>query len=143
VCTASTRTRPSEQMMLSPCTIRRSKVRHTPLLKTCSVFFFNGSGDTRDLHSLPTRRSSDLLIRRSWVRVPAGSLTYEAQRPALEDRKSTRLNSSHLGSSYAVFCLKKKSHLLRRAVRAKHHAEDRVARWVSLRPSVADRGDCS
>src|SRR5262245_66681070 len=25
-----------------------------------------------------------------------------------EDRKSTRLNSSHLGISYAVFCLKKK-----------------------------------
>src|SRR5258705_2967994 len=25
------------------------------------------------------------------------------------DRKSTRLNSSHLGISYAVFCLKKKS----------------------------------
>src|SRR2546426_1914914 len=27
---------------------------------------------------------------------------------ALEDRKSTRLNSSHLVISYAVFCLKKK-----------------------------------
>src|SRR5258705_13257120 len=27
---------------------------------------------------------------------------------AFEDRKSTRLNSSHLGISYAVFCLKKK-----------------------------------
>src|SRR5258705_9718734 len=27
---------------------------------------------------------------------------------ALTDRKSTRLNSSHLGISYAVFCLKKK-----------------------------------
>src|SRR5262245_62511061 len=26
----------------------------------------------------------------------------------MEDRKSTRLNSSHLGISYAVFCLKKK-----------------------------------
>src|ERR1035438_10801463 len=26
------------------------------------------------------------------------------------DRKSTRLNSSHLGISYAVFCLKKKIH---------------------------------
>src|SRR5438045_5899435 len=25
----------------------------------------------------------------------------------VKDRKSTRLNSSHLGSSYAVFCLKK------------------------------------
>src|SRR5205814_5231460 len=28
--------------------------------------------------------------------------------PAARDRKSTRLNSSHLGNSYAVFCLKKK-----------------------------------
>src|SRR5258705_12732388 len=27
----------------------------------------------------------------------------------LTDRKSTRLNSSHLGISYAVFCLKKKN----------------------------------
>src|SRR5262245_64379291 len=30
------------------------------------------------------------------------------RRRAPVDRKSTRLNSSHLGSSYAVFCLKKK-----------------------------------
>src|ERR1039458_10539901 len=29
------------------------------------------------------------------------------------DRKSTRLNSSHLGISYAVFCLKKKKHITR------------------------------
>src|SRR5690348_17759440 len=28
--------------------------------------------------------------------------------PAVEDRKSTRLNSSHPSISYAVFCLKKK-----------------------------------
>src|SRR5438045_7998623 len=27
-----------------------------------------------------------------------------------QDRKSTRLNSSHLGISYAVFCLKKKTY---------------------------------
>src|SRR5205814_5625134 len=32
---------------------------------------------------------------------------------AKRDRKSTRLNSSHLGISYAVFCLKKKKRLLR------------------------------
>src|SRR5262245_64709580 len=32
----------------------------------------------------------------------------EHDRPAALDRKSTRLNSSHLGISYAVFCLKKK-----------------------------------
>src|SRR5258705_9783912 len=35
----------------------------------------------------------------------------QGSRPSVkktEDRKSTRLNSSHLGISYAVFCLKKK-----------------------------------
>src|SRR5262245_64545792 len=31
-----------------------------------------------------------------------------ADNPSPLDRKSTRLNSSHLGISYAVFCLKKK-----------------------------------
>src|SRR5437870_8041094 len=31
------------------------------------------------------------------------------QRLALSDRKSTRLNSSHVAISYAVFCLKKKN----------------------------------
>src|SRR3712207_6940617 len=31
---------------------------------------------------------------------------------AVEDRKSTRLNSSHANISYAVFCLKKKKHTL-------------------------------
>src|SRR2546426_2761108 len=34
---------------------------------------------------------------------------HHAQRDA-RDRKSTRLNSSHLVISYAVFCLKKKKH---------------------------------
>ena len=32
-----------------------------------------------------------------------------------KDRKSTRLNSSHVVISYAVFCLKKKNHKIRRA----------------------------
>src|SRR5256885_10062919 len=32
------------------------------------------------------------------------------QEPNVIDRKSTRLNSSHLVISYAVFCLKKKKH---------------------------------
>src|SRR3712207_8556173 len=33
-----------------------------------------------------------------------------------EDRKSTRLNSSHANISYAVFCLKKKNSKLKRAI---------------------------
>src|SRR5438477_7247024 len=35
----------------------------------------------------------------------------------VQDRKSTRLNSSHMSSSYAVFCLKKKTHARRPATR--------------------------
>src|SRR5947199_3963614 len=37
---------------------------------------------------------------RCWLMAPLRSRS---------DRKSTRLNSSHLGISYAVFCLKKKN----------------------------------
>src|ERR1035441_64406 len=41
----------------------------------------------------------------SWVaKSPAAAVTVGGDL----DRKSTRLNSSHLGISYAVFCLKKK-----------------------------------
>src|SRR5262245_6730155 len=44
--------------------------------------------------------------------LPPGLYRVEARAPGfapqvIEDRKSTRLNSSHLGISYAVFCLKK------------------------------------
>src|SRR5262245_64357271 len=35
------------------------------------------------------------------------SLREVIRKREIEDRKSTRLNSSHLGISYAVFCLKK------------------------------------
>src|SRR5690625_4542403 len=35
-------------------------------------------------------------------------VTHYADERGLEDRKSTRLNSSHVAISYAVFCLKKK-----------------------------------
>src|SRR5947199_7690620 len=63
----------------------------------------------RDLHSFPTRRSSDLLAGQPH---PLPALVNELQRQdahadQVGDRKSTRLNSSHLGTSYAVFCLKK------------------------------------
>src|SRR5947199_6482047 len=37
------------------------------------------------------------------------NITMNTSKTAVGDRKSTRLNSSHLGISYAVFCLKKKT----------------------------------
>src|SRR5205814_4633731 len=51
------------------------------------------------------------------------------------DRKSTRLNSSHLGISYAVFCLKKKKKekkekLPQETVQIRNH-EDRILPGVS------------
>src|SRR5437870_10440704 len=38
------------------------------------------------------------------------------------DRKSTRLNSSHVASSYAVFCLKKKKQARKIEIRNSHRA---------------------
>src|SRR5690349_22734379 len=43
------------------------------------------------------------------TRPPAAPPPHQASRPP-PDRKSTRLNSSHVEISYAVFCLKKKKH---------------------------------
>src|SRR5256885_8163007 len=42
---------------------------------------------------------------------PIGAIVGITPRSAPQDRKSTRLNSSHLVISYAVFCLKKKNKL--------------------------------
>src|SRR5256885_9948547 len=42
-------------------------------------------------------------------------LAIVARQERRPDRKSTRLNSSHLVISYAVFCLKKKNELLRQS----------------------------
>src|SRR5690242_21377037 len=106
-------------------------------------FLFYSSGVHRDLHSFPTRRSSDLEARidyrrditwLSWT-VPgrpapcrpcmfAIGRMHDRRRDVMRlaglaggalgggtllrprDRKSTRLNSSHMSISYAVFCLK-------------------------------------
>src|SRR5947208_12570929 len=75
------------------------------------VFFYE-SAHHRDLHSFPTRRSSDLsapLRRdRGTRRHRKGDGCVRTQQGGVQDRKSTRLNSSHQIISYAVFCLKKK-----------------------------------
>src|SRR4051812_49781672 len=47
------------------------------------------------------RRLPPDAAERAWLQNVIGAM-------ASEDRKSTRLNSSHMSISYAVFCLKKK-----------------------------------
>src|ERR1035438_2103888 len=64
----------------------------------------------RDPPSFPTRRSSDLSIfgftfSRSLIHIKLHLLLLHSLHSPVIDRKSTRLNSSHLGISYAVFCL--------------------------------------
>src|SRR5699024_11555742 len=44
-----------------------------------------------------------------WEKVMEGIRIENATHAPVEDRKSTRLNSSHVSISYAVFCLKKKN----------------------------------
>src|SRR5690349_24148009 len=66
----------------------------------------NGSED-----GPPRRRNcrrGGIRARRGHVRTERTRLCRDAGRP-LPDRKSTRLNSSHVEISYAVFCLKKKT----------------------------------
>src|SRR5437762_4814733 len=64
----------------------------------------------RDLHSFPTRRSSDLgMDHAGAVLGPVFAWWLLASGSSHQDRKSTRLNSSHRCISYAVFCLKKKT----------------------------------
>src|SRR5688572_31057026 len=75
--------------------------------------FIRSVGYCQDLHSFPTRRSSDLrmlvLARQDLGSASVDPATRRAVEEQLPDRKSTRLNSSHSQISYAVFCLKKKS----------------------------------
>src|SRR5262245_64479358 len=47
-----------------------------------------------------------------------------------KDRKSTRLNSSHLGISYAVFCLKKK----KKKKRNKKIETQKLSHTTTIRP---------
>src|SRR5438876_574580 len=69
------------------------------------------------LLSFPTRRSSDL-ARGGTPRAETRDPRQRVPGPSDRDRKSTRLNSSHPSTSYAVFCLKKKNSNWRRAYAA-------------------------
>src|SRR5262245_64443591 len=69
-----------------------------------------------------------------WRRVSIALRMFCSETPA--DRKSTRLNSSHLGTSYDVFCLKKKNlegDLRTRIARAdQEHAARPQLLWIAV-----------
>src|SRR5699024_12549088 len=95
------------------CLCRRRRLPSPPLFPYTTLF---------RSHAREARVKIDIEIRNTrrapirWVSLPASDSImtmprlYAVDRPADpgEDRKSTRLNSSHVSISYAVFCLKKK-----------------------------------
>src|SRR5256885_13286824 len=83
------------------------------LQQTFFFFFFNDTATT-EIYTLSLHDALPIC----WHFVQKGELLVASRYPVREvtllsgprigDRKSTRLNSSHLVISYAVFCLKKK-----------------------------------
>src|SRR5205814_3079098 len=69
---------------------------------TCAIVPVK-AGKQALIASAPGRAS---LVATRWP--SASSVSRSSPQRTVKDRKSTRLNSSHLGISYAVFCLKKK-----------------------------------
>src|ERR1039457_5844072 len=75
-----------------------------------------------------------------WMKMPPSMMTAEI------DRKSTRLNSSHLVISYAVFCLKKKKKKKQQTTRStnatsarQQHAPDSHHLFVDCEPLMSAR----
>src|SRR5256885_15860468 len=86
------------------------------LSPTLYIFFFFNDTATTEIYTLSLHDALPIYDRahRQLVGRKGGwiSMLCRRKQQSIEiDRKSTRLNSSHLVISYAVFCLKKKNYL--------------------------------
>src|SRR5690606_39569325 len=91
--------RPPRSPLFPYTTLFRSPASHEPVVRWMaflSVFIVAGVGAAVVVFTqgLGVTNLTDLVPWGLWI--------------SIEDRKSTRLNSSHVKISYAVFCLKKK-----------------------------------
>src|SRR5215216_7166448 len=88
----------------------RTSILVTHLFLSLYFFFFNDTATT-EIYTLSLHDALPILRRPHVLHQDRRVLGQRAQAVAGEqqDRKSTRLNSSHQIISYAVFCLKKKS----------------------------------
>src|SRR5690554_7561976 len=81
----------------------------TKPIKTFAVGIEDGPIDTKYARIVADYLGTDhteVLFSKQQIFDALSTLIYRTE--TWEDRKSTRLNSSHVRSSYAVFCLKKK-----------------------------------
>src|SRR5205814_7996118 len=88
-----------------------------------SFFFFFHDPAPPEIYTLSLHDALPICYQRGGGFTPGPLLAF-ATIAGLEgeqrDRKSTRLNSSHLGISYAVFCLKKKKNITTETTRQHH-----------------------
>src|SRR5690242_21442875 len=95
-------------------------LRHCEPLGFYSFFFFNDTATT-EIYTLSLHDALPILETVVRLGLPMVIVVYDDEAYGAEvhhfgpdgfpldtDRKSTRLNSSHMSISYAVFCLKKK-----------------------------------
>src|SRR5690625_5640714 len=77
--------------------------------------FTEGLNDVDPQNPEAFRGWADLLAANLHARITAvePQAQFNYANLAIRDRKSTRLNSSHVATSYAVFCLNKKTHAIR------------------------------
>src|SRR5688572_31075901 len=78
---------------------------YTTLFRSLAKMMTNAAGAAQGL-----RREVDTLVQSQMERILNNMEL--VKREEFEDRKSTRLNSSHSQISYAVFCLKKKKKIV-------------------------------
>src|SRR5439155_21484596 len=101
--------RHSSIFMLSPSPV----TPHHVLATTTKPIFFFTESCTTEIYTLSLHDALPILPRAHSMRLPSalgsGSVKYIQSCSRFSDRKSTRLNSSHVAISYAVFCLKKKT----------------------------------
>src|SRR5690606_41476877 len=95
---------PAAPRALPPSPTRRSS--DLAMFSTHYRQQLNLSGDQLEASLQATRRLAEFVAR---LEGAAGGAAELAEAAVRIGRKSTRLNSSHVKISYAVFCLKKKS----------------------------------
>src|SRR6202051_913159 len=102
----------------------------------CAIlFFFVNDTATTEIYTLSLHDALPILPddHVAAADVPQHGDAHLAREGAagFRDRKSTRLNSSHMGISYAVFCLKKKNMKVLGVIGARHAgAREHVERCV-------------
>src|SRR5699024_12458905 len=100
----SRRAPPPRRPPLPYTTLFRSALRDSMRIL---IAFTSLSGNTRDVARTVRARCEERGHVVTWIETDIQGLAAAGDDPR-QDRKSTRLNSSHVSTSFAVFCLKQK-----------------------------------